>query len=174
MGYHLWLTPWSGPYERLARTITELGRHHGAPLFEPHVTLLGHLPGTEVEIIQRVSRLAEDLHRLEMRLTAPGFSDEYFQCLFLHVEPSPPLLAAHAKARECFAPDCDVPYLPHLSLLYGHFSIDVKKEIIARLPKDLAGPFTVDRLDLIRADSDDPKDWHRLQTIPFGAGPEGG
>ena len=52
--YHLWLMPFGEAYPLLAATIAELSRRHGAPIFEPHVTLLGDLPDSEEEIVPLV------------------------------------------------------------------------------------------------------------------------
>ena len=169
MSDHLWLMPSGAAKDRLARTIARLAQAYGAPLFEPHVTLFGNLSGTEADILSGASNLARDLQCFEIRPRTPGFADRYFQCLFLHIEPTPALLAAHTKARTVFSREDDTPYIPHISLMYGCYPVRVKEEIIPTLPEHLLEPFSVDRLYLIRADSDDPKEWHRLREFPFAS-----
>jgi 2'-5' RNA ligase len=169
MSYHLWLMPSGAAKDRLARTIAGLAQSYDAPRFEPHVTLLGNLPGTEADILSSASNLARDLQCFEIQPRTPGFTDRYFQCLFLHVEPTPSLLAAHITTRTVFSREDDTPYIPHISLMYGSYPVRVKQEIIATLPEHLLEPFSVDRLYLIRADSDDPKEWHRLREFPFAS-----
>ena len=51
--YHLWVKPSGAVRDLLAQTIRELARELGGPVFEPHITLLGDLAGTEEEHIQR-------------------------------------------------------------------------------------------------------------------------
>jgi 2'-5' RNA ligase len=169
MGYHLWLMPSGAVKDRLTGMIAALSRAYAAPVFEPHVTLLGNLPGTERDILSRISNLAHQLQSFEIRPAAPGFTDRYFQCLFLHIEAAAPLIAAHFRARATLSHTDDAPYMPHISLLYGCYPIHVKQDIVQALPKDLLEPFPVDRLYLIRADSDDPKDWHQLEVFPFAS-----
>jgi 2'-5' RNA ligase len=165
--YHLWLMPSGALYGLLADTIKELSQTYQAPRFDPHVTLLGSLPGSEPEIVTHAARVAQDLAPFEVRVNGPAFTEHYFQCLFLRVEKSRQLVDAHAKAGARFEQGTDAPYQPHLSLLYGRYSRELKERIIAGLSPQLAGRFTVTHLDLIRATSDDPQDWMRIQSIPF-------
>jgi 2'-5' RNA ligase len=73
---------------------------------------------------------------------------------------------AQELARKLFGKDTS-PYMPHLSLLYGHYSIELKDKIAATVPETLRISFTVDTLDLIRARSEDPKDWISILTVPL-------
>jgi 2'-5' RNA ligase len=166
--YHLWLMPSGRLYELLAETITTLSRTHRAPRFDPHVTLLGHLPGSEEEIITNTSHLAEQLKPFEVRLITPGFTEDYFRCLFLKIDQSRRLNEAHGLARAQFNREADPPYQPHLSLLYGRYPQSLKEQIAGDLRPELSGRFTVDRLDLIRAESEAPTDWMKLGSVPFG------
>lgn len=164
--YHLWLTPSGRVYDILAKTIADLGEAHQAPFFEPHVTLLGSLPGTEEEITARSSQLGTSVQPFDIQLTEPAYGDQYFQCVFLKVQQTPAMMNAHELARRLFAKDTG-PYLPHLSLLYGHYSIAHKAKITATLPEILRFSFTVDKFDLIQARSEDPKDWIPILTVSF-------
>lgn len=169
--YHLWLMPSGRLYDLLAETITSLSTIHRAPRFEPHVTLVGHLHGSEPEIILTTSQLAEQLEPFEVRLTTPAYTAEYFRCLFLKAERSSSLLDAHSTARALFHLESGPPYEPHLSLLYGRYPETLKDQIVRDLPVELSGRFRADRLELIRAESDEPKDWIRIRTISFGPSP---
>jgi 2'-5' RNA ligase len=164
--YHLWLTPSGKAYDILMKTIAELSRAYQGPLFEPHVTLLDSLPGTEVEISARSSQLGTSLQPFDIQLTEPGYGDQYFQCVFLKAQETPAIMNAHELARRLFVKDPS-PFMPHLSLLYGHYSIELQNKIAATLPETLCPSFTVDTFDLIRARSEDPKDWIPILTVPL-------
>ena len=164
--YHLWLTPTGKAYDSLTKTITDLSKTYHAPVFEPHVTLLGSLPGTEVEISARSSQLGASLQPFDIQLTEPAYGDQYFQCVYLEVQKTPAMMNAHELARTLFAKDPS-PHMPHLSVLYGHYSIELKDKIAATLPTTLRLSFTVDTFDLIRARSEDPKDWVPILTVPL-------
>jgi hypothetical protein len=62
--YHLWLKPTGASYEVLAELVGDLAKKLSAPVFEPHVTLLGHLDGSERDYIQRARKLGAIRRRL--------------------------------------------------------------------------------------------------------------
>ena len=57
--YSLWLMPQGGTAQLLQKEIDSLGASHGAPLFQPHVTLLPdiRLPGEQV--VSKTKELAD-------------------------------------------------------------------------------------------------------------------
>jgi hypothetical protein len=163
--YHLWLMPSGARYDLLADTIAELSRLYQAPYFDPHVTLLGTLTGSEPEIVTNAARLAHELDPFEIRLGPPSYTEHYFQCLFLQVEETRPLMEAHAKTAVVF--DREPNYRPHLSLLYGRYSPALKERIIAGLSSELREPFLATCLNVIKAASDNPEDWQRIRSLAF-------
>jgi 2'-5' RNA ligase len=166
--YHLWLKPSGAAYDVLAEAIGELARELGAPVFVPHVTLLGHLEGSESEHQRRIAALGRELRPFPIVLTEASYSDAYFQCLFLRVQKSPAVEEAHACARRMFGQP-DRGYMPHLSLVYGVYPTDQKRAIIARLRPELRTSFDASTVYLIKAESEDPKDWHEIAKVPFVA-----
>ena len=164
--YHLWLAPTGKAYDILMKTITDLSKAYHAPVFEPHVTLLGSLPGTEEDISVRSLQLGASLLPFDILLTEPAYGDQYFQCVLLKAQETPAMMNAHELARRLFVKDPN-PYMPHLSLLYGHYSIELKDKITSTLSQTLRLNFTVDSFDLIRARSEHPKDWTSILTVPL-------
>jgi 2'-5' RNA ligase len=146
--------------------ITDLSRAYHAPVFEPHVTLLSSLPGTEEAISVRCLELGRSLSPIDILLTEPAFADQYFQCVFLKTQETSALMNAHELARKLFVKDPS-PYVPHLSLLYGHYSIQLKDKITSTLSQALRLNFTADRFHLIRSKSEHPMDWTSILTVPL-------
>ena len=167
--YHIWLMPLSKAYALLSATITELSLKHNAPRFEPHVTLLGDLPGLEQGIVAKMSLLVRQVNSYDIHLTNPAHDDQYFRCLFLNVQETALVMEANAKAKVIFskAESNDIPYRPHLSLLYGNYSVSLKTQIIATLPSFQGLSFAVTSLHLVRAESTNPKDWHKIAEFPL-------
>lgn len=165
--YHLWLMPFGEAYPLLAATIAELSRRHGAPIFEPHVTLLGDLPGSEEEIVPLSSLLARQLNSYDIHLTTPAQEEQYFRCLFVKVQETSAVMEANVRGKRIFNQPNDPPYRPHLSLLYGSYPVSLKARIIADLPSFQGVHFAVTTLHLIRAESTNPKDWHRIHAFPL-------
>ena len=164
--YHLWAAPTGKAYDILMKTITDLSRAYHAPVFEPHVTLLGSLPGTEEDISVRCFELGGSLTPFDILLTEPAYGDQYFQCVFLKTQETPALMNAHELTRRLFVKD-PIPYMPHLSLLYGHYSIELKDKIASTLSQSLRLNFTVDIIHLIRSKSEHPMDWASILAVPL-------
>jgi 2'-5' RNA ligase len=166
--YHLWLKPSRKASEQFAEVIQQLALELDAPTFEPHITLLGNLNGLASEHVARSNELAQSLPPFPIHVRGPAFGEDYFYCVFLAAEMTAPLLHAHAMARQVFLQEGDGRYLPHISLVYGRYSENRKKDIIARLPASLCVPFEASHLSLIRAGSDDPKEWQEVWVRTMG------
>jgi 2'-5' RNA ligase len=165
--YHLWLKPTGASYEVLAELVGDLAKKLSAPVFEPHVTLLGHLDGSERDHIQRARELGERLAPFWIALGNASYQSEYFKCLFLKVNESAPIMTAHAITCDVFQRTRD-KYMPHLSLVYGAYPEERKREIIAGLSRrPVRASLPVRSVYLIRAESEDPKDWSEILTIPM-------
>jgi 2'-5' RNA ligase len=167
--YHLWFKPAGRAYETLAQTIRTLAGQLDTPVFEPHVTLLAYLNGGETEHFQRAGELATRLKPCEVILTEPSFQNDYFQCLYMLVHPTPDVMTNRVMAEELFD-RAQEPYMPHLSLVYGSLPESRKRAIIRRLPPDIRTSFVATTLYLIRADSMAPKDWREIAAFQFGGG----
>jgi 2'-5' RNA ligase len=163
--YSLWWKPAGTTFETLAQVIREFAQEHGDTPFEPHVTLLGNVGGTEREILRTSAELAGSLRPVPTVLTGPAYGREHFQCVYMLVDQTPAVMGAHARARQAFRM-ADGPYMPHLSLVYGLFRDEQKIAIIGRLP-NLRMTFDASAVCVIRADSDDPKDWRELGAFPI-------
>jgi 2'-5' RNA ligase len=163
--YALWLKPWGAAYDVTARTIRGLADELGAPVFEPHVTLLAELDGPESQQLRRTGTLARQLRPFQVSLTEPSYQDEHFRCLFMCIEETPSLMGAHALARQVFQRAEEI-YMPHLSLVYGHFHQARKRDIVALLGSSVRISFEVRALYLIKVGSGNPIDWREIAVFP--------
>jgi 2'-5' RNA ligase len=164
--YHLWLKPSGKVSATLARTIQYLANELGGPVFDPHVTLLADLIGTEREHIQRTRIAAQQLRPFRIILGEPAYLNQYFQSLFMRVEQAPSLMNAHALARQIFEKPL-APFMSHLSLAYGVYQESRKIAIINKLSRGVRTSFEVTALFLIKAESNDPQDWYEITNCPF-------
>ena len=165
-GVSIWLVPTGEVYERFDALISSLSRRCGTPPFEPHVTLLGGLSGPEAAVLSRAEQLSGSLAPLEIRPTTAGHRDEYFRCLFVQAEPTPALVAAHARAAELFERR-EEPFFPHLSLIYGDLAAEEKERILDEVGRDLATAFDVGELHAVRTEGE-VRSWRRLASYPLG------
>jgi 2'-5' RNA ligase len=162
-----WLVPAFGPErDRLAATIGRLAAEHGAPRFQPHVTMVGTFDSPEDVAIRTLGSLAIGVPSFEVTFAAVGHEQTYFRSLYLCTDPSPQLTALHEAGRRAWALDLQ-PYMPHLSLLYSDVTEEQKRPIIDAL--DIALPLTI-HLDAVELWADDHlgvRGWRRVSRVPF-------
>ncbi len=159
--YHLWLKPSGDLLDALSETIERLSCRLGGPVFTPHITLLGSVPGTEGQHRARVEALAAQMKPFDVVLDQPCTGTEYFESVFMQVRPNEPLVSANALACRLFGAAAK-PYRPHLSIVYGEFTQEQKQEVIPDLTVFVGRSLHVDRFYLIQALSREPADWHQV------------
>lgn len=164
--YALWLRPFGDIAFSLKQRIRKLSEAHGSPLFEPHVTLLGGLTNSEVELVQMTNTIAISLKPFDVVLTRAGCRDTYFQSLFVYVEPSKELMNARKTAERLFGYESDEKFEPHLSLMYGNYPREQKERILNSMGREFHIRFPVDHLLLIQTGGD-PSAWKKSHTAEF-------
>lgn len=161
-GYSLWLMPTGDLYDKLFRLIANLSGKYATPLFQPHVTLLAEVVGPEEEIVSKTMQLAAAIRSYEITLTTVAHN--IFMCPFLRVKATGPVMEANARARELFQRQGDLPYLPHLGLIYGDFTAETKEQIIAEIGREFNETFLVRSIHLVST-AGEPKDWHGVREF---------
>lgn len=160
--YSLWLTPSGEQARRLAETIERLGRIHGGPRFDPHLTLLGGLSGAEDLMLAATERIAAVLQPIVMRFHGIEFGDEPYRCLYLRVAEDDDLMAAHREAMRRFGRTVDPSFMPHLSLFYGTLSPERRTAIAATLEERRYAACRAARLRLV-ATGGEPPSWRYVR-----------
>ena len=166
--YALWLVPGGDTYKELSALITRLAKSHGAPVFEPHVTLLSGIKNEgEDELLRLTHLLATRVEPFEVKLAETRYMDDYYRCLFLMAEPTDGLIRANIEAKLVMAELIgQQEFYPHLSLLYGEFFPMVKEAIIADIGARMDISFTADKVKLLRV-TGGPADWKPLGEFRF-------
>ncbi len=165
-GYSIWLMPQGEIYRYLSEIIFRLSKKYNSPYFEPHVTLLGGMEGSEKDILQKTEKLARIIAPYEIRLTKIGFLDEYFRALFVKADKTRKVMNANRKAQGMFGFNSD--YMPHLSLAYGDIKKDVKKEMIdfLRYINFSKISFDIKSLHLYLTEGE-AGDWRKIKNFSF-------
>ena len=141
-------------------------KKYDAPLFEPHITLLGNIILPQEEIIEKAHRLAKLLRPFEAELGEIDISSTYWQSVFVRIKGSASLIDAYFKATEVFSKENEV-FMPHMSLVYGDFDARTRAEIARqiRIPKL---KFEVSKLIVTPATSD-PQEWVHIEEFELGS-----
>jgi 2'-5' RNA ligase len=169
ISYHLWIAPEGKLGDMLQSTIEDLAHRNGGPLFSPHITLLTYLEGPEVELVSRTEQVASTQTPFELSLEKAEVSDTFFQCIYLRVAESAPLLDFRRKVARTFQRP-EKPYMPHLSLLYGDLAKEQRDEVASNLPSSLLLQISISSVQLIKATSLKPSDWSCVAQFPLGSG----
>ena len=165
--YHLWLTSEGEGRDQLAEVIAQLSLRFKSPSFEPHITLLSGIKGEEHVVCEQAKVLARSIKPFSVNFLEIGYEEEYFRCLYLHVEKTSDILNAQQRASILCEKILPAVYRPHVSLLYGIVPLEVKRDIIRSLPADLPQAFSVVGIQVIRTESADLLDWKNVQSCHF-------
>ena len=166
--FAIWIIPSGEIYEKYHNLIYHLSQKYSTPMFEPHITLLGHVIDSQVGAISKISRLSALTRPFPLRLTSIGYSDEYFRCLFIKTRKSRELAELHSRAKEIFTLLNKRPFIPHLSLVYGNLSSIIREKIVSEIGSEFNIEFEVRSLQLVSASiSIDPKEWYRVKEFPL-------
>lgn len=159
--FSLWVTARGNTQKRLEAVVKDLSKKFKGPNFEPHMTLLGPIPEGKEEVIKKAQIFARKIAPFKLTLGNVDYSSTYFQCVFVRVMTSRPLLEARMTAQKVF--NIDSLFMPHISLYYGDVSPKVREKIVksVKLPKL---SFMVDKIIVTPATNDTSK-WKHLAEI---------
>ncbi|HAR63650.1 MAG: hypothetical protein DKM50_00135 [Candidatus Margulisiibacteriota bacterium] len=161
-GYSLWLQPEGYRYTKFSNLINHLSLKYNVPHFEPHVTLFGNVMEPEPEVLFNAQQLAEIIKSTTIRLDRIEYFEEYYRSIIVLVEKNEALIDAHNKASQLFSRDISEPYVPHLSLLYGYISEELKKQIIDDIGTELEHCFMAKHLTVVSTFGE-PSEWRIIK-----------
>jgi len=165
--YGIWLMPSGEAYKKMSKIISKLASEYNSPVFEPHVTLIHSIQGTQKDVALKTSMLARTIKPFKITLNKVGFQDKYYRCLFIFANESKHLVDANKKAGEVFNITPDEKSMPHLSLMYGDFPEEVKKKIIKKIGSSFDIAFEVESIHLYSGEGS-VKDWHKVKEFKLG------
>lgn len=163
-GYTLWLMPKGKAYQKFSGLIKKLASENQALVFEPHVTLLGEIMLPQDEVIKRTNKLVAGQKPFAVTMEQIGYEDYFFRTLFVRAKKTAPLLALHKQAKKIFQMAA-LPYMPHLSILYGIFPNELKEKIIAEIGRDQSVEFEINSVVLIKGG--EVQDWQVIGEFVF-------
>lgn len=165
-GYSLWLMPTGEAYDKFSNLIKRLAKEYNASVFEPHVTLIGEITGSESDILSKVRQLVLAQKSFPITLRTIDYQDFYFRTLFVKAEKTKSLQALYDLACEIFEIKNVSFYMPHLSILYGNFAQKVKEKIIEAIGRDQTTEFTVSSLNVFKTGGE-VEFWHKIGEFSF-------
>jgi 2'-5' RNA ligase len=164
--YSLWLMPAGATAQKFSELITQLAQRYSSPQFSPHVTLIGSIEAQEEEMVAKAQELATLLQPYPLQLTNVDYTELYYRALVVRIEASAEVMNANQQARKLFPSVKKTEYMPHLSLLYGDFSVETKKEIISKIGENFTDTFEATTLYLYRTEGA-VRDWQQIAAFPL-------
>lgn len=174
--HSLWIVPKNTEGDTLQRFIHRLADDYSAPRFVPHLTLVANIltqSGEEYSnVLETSKQLAQATEPFNITFDGFGHTDEEFRCLFLKIAPNESLEALYANTEKLFPQVSDEHFraMPHLSVLYGDYSLVQKREIIEKHKENqiTSTTFSVSSFDLFLTNSP-VESWRVESELSFEA-----
>ena len=164
-GHSLWLMSTEQANEKFVNLVKKLAKENNAPVFQPHVTLLGDFMFPEEECVAKTKQLVSGQQPFTVKLGEIDYEDFYFRTLFVRAEKSEPLLALNNRARGIFQMQNTPPFMPHLSILYGIVPVETKEKIMKEIGRDQSAELEVNKVTLVKGG--EIKDWQIIGEFEF-------
>ena len=139
ISYSIWLMPAKEQKVVLENKIKTLANQHGGPKFDPHITLLSSFVDDESTLLYKTKNLSKKIRSFKVIFDQVRYLNEFFRSLFIEIKFSKELKSVRSTAEKEFGWK-DKNFIPHLSLMYGNYSNQIKIDIIKKmgaLPKVL-------------------------------------
>ena len=166
MQYSIWIPIQGKTGQNLTSLVKRLANKYHGPVFEPHLTLLSPIPQKKGVVIKKTIEISKVVRPFKLTTANIDYGNTYFQCVFIRVNTSKPLMETVRFARTHFG--IKSTFVPHISLFYGNVDIKTRAEI-ARSVKLPNLSFIAGKIVVTPAGESlpNPKDWHHLAQIPF-------
>ncbi|MES2216184.1 MAG: hypothetical protein V4481_02715 [Patescibacteria group bacterium] len=149
--YTLWIEPKGSAHDTLKSTIVGLANVVGAPVFEPHVTLVGGIHLHQKEIMNAMKELAHGTGPIILTFNSIFATEAFYKSLGLECNENDQLNNLRLAAAQAFS--IPLSGKAHLSLLYSNASQEIKTDLIRTLPSDIlaSATFTAHSISLWQA-----------------------
>jgi hypothetical protein len=166
----LWIRPTGEALHKIDQAVRVAHDRVGGPRVKPHVSLVNGIETTDQQAEDRLRKLSLRVAPFPVRLGKIGWRHEYYRALFVEVELSDELIAAHRIAHELFEMNPGEPFEPHVSLVYGDLHEPLQQELADEIGGRLDGSFMATIVQLSNASGDRPiPEWRAIHEQTLGA-----
>ena len=174
IGHSLWLCPAGASGDAFQSIIQSASSSLDTFCFPPHITLVAAIMTSPEDVVERAKIVASKIAPYDFEFENVSQRNAYFQCVYCKMKRTEDVVNANKIAREVFTERrTDPEYMPHLSLVYGDFTEEQKKDtIIPSLEtqiQQLAPQTTTIPVDSIEVWSTqgDVSEWYLVETVPL-------
>jgi len=160
--FSLWIVPRDQTGERLQNFVNTLAEEYQAPHFVPHLSLVANIfiqsDADYQSVKEQATKLAHAIKPFDIQFSGFGHTEEEFRCLFLKTKPSIELDAIYETTTHFFPHVAEEHFrdMPHMSVLYGLYDVDRKKQTINQYKTNTSltqAVFRVESFDLYLTNS---------------------
>ncbi|MGK0390382.1 MAG: 2'-5' RNA ligase [Maribacter sp.] len=143
-----------------------------APVFIPHITLLGSVEIDDpLPYLEAVAHISNDLNTLKIYLDGIAFEELIWRCFYYKVHPKETLLAYHkllVSQLEKFGASKSEYFMPHLSLIYQNLTLTQQEELLEKNKALLASRSLIfNTIKVVHFIPDDIENWEVLASFPL-------
>jgi len=150
----------------LQRIIEILAQKCSTPLFAPHVTLLGQLSQEADWIKIQLEKLSAGVPVLQLDISQLSMTDQYFRSIILKIAPNTDLDLFYRAAASVFPIAAEVPFVPHLSLLYSDLEWPKKRQVMENVSIPTSITVRIKEVVLMETKGQ-PEHWREVARIPL-------
>lgn len=145
---------------------SELFEYFKSPFFEIHLTLHGPIVDKKELDIEKILELKNKFTSFEIEALNYAISNNIYTSLFIDIAKTNNLtLLKKYLNKEIFIQN-QTSFKPHISLIYGDFNENKKKNIIKSLPKIKGKKFKIKNLAIADVNENTNK-WNIIEKIYF-------
>jgi 2'-5' RNA ligase len=161
MKYSIWIIPPQPIFDEVSKIIGDLSSEYKAPVFKPHMTVLGNIDRELDDIQKAVEMVAKDTGKLTLSLGPISFSTTYYQSVLVRVNSTAQLMQLNLDIKKLLDIENNV-FMPHISLMYGNHDMKTREKIAAGI-KLQSSTFIASEIVIIPEKSE-PKEWEPIAT----------
>ncbi|WP_170765153.1 hypothetical protein [Ruegeria lacuscaerulensis] len=164
--HSIWLMPDSETRKKLRSLNENIAGALNSPLFEPHITLIGDIPGDVEQTRAVCSELFGDFDAGPAKFAEVSLTDAYFMFFFANVSVSADLWAKRKKLANALGVEV-AAWQPHFSLAYGSGMLEQRKSLSSTVEETLGGQgFNISSIQVVTASKQEElRHWRSLSQL---------
>lgn len=155
--FSVWLVPQEDDEIYLSNIIKDLGKEHNAPVFTPHLTLLGNVTIDYDKLKSVIDTIFQNVKPFRIKKIGLNQSEDFFKTVFIECELDENLKVPFERISSKTDKRSVESFKPHISLIYKTLSKDERIKIIEEM--NIKNKFVIDNVYIV-APREGQKDWY--------------
>lgn len=131
-----WLTLDNTGDRTLDDLIRDLAQRYSAPVFRPHITVLGGIDLTPSRLAGLTDAVFKTVAPFRVQPVALCQTTDIWRTVIIELAPSEELVQINRHLLQLARPPVSKPFAPHISLLYKKLRPEIRARIVSRITID--------------------------------------